>query len=113
MNNITLNPSFNEWLTDITNSERNVTHRKQRRPPTEKERMFLKRCYQINVVQKFLFSKHDFAGMTDNNFRQYVHNLSPWINYHAITMGSSSANMIAILTRGNHITKIFYCSSSN
>ena len=112
MNNITLNPSFNEWLTDITNSERNVTHRKQRRPPTEKERMFLKRCYEINVVQGFFFSKHDFADMTNENFRQYVHNLSPWIkkqinsrpafyhltgiNVEGITINHTEVNTISI-----------------
>jgi hypothetical protein len=79
MKNNTLNPSFNQWLTDITNSELGVTHRKQRRPPTVKERTFLKRCYDINVVNGFPFSKHHFVGMTNENFRQYIHNLRPWI----------------------------------
>ena len=79
MDNQILNPSFNEWLTDITNSERGVTHRQQRKPPFKKEKEFLKKCYEINVVKRFFFSKLDFVGMTDDNFRQYIHKLSPWI----------------------------------
>jgi hypothetical protein len=70
-----LNPSFNEWLTDVTNCEvamyRKHIHKSQK--------VFLKRCYEINVIKGFYFSKHDFAGMGDDNFRQYIHQLKNYV----------------------------------
>lgn len=70
-----LNPSFNEWLTDVTNCEI-ATYRK---PIHKSQKVFLKRCYEINVVKGFYFSKHDFTGMGDDNFRQYIHQLKNYI----------------------------------
>jgi hypothetical protein len=72
LSEIILNPSFNEWITEITNSE----YVRARRAPSKKEKEFLKRCYDINVKKRFYFSKHDFSGMKDSNFRQYIHKLS-------------------------------------
>ncbi len=70
-----VNPSFNEWITDVTNSEL-VTFRRRIH---KSQRVFLKRCYEMNVVKEFYFSKDDFLGMTDSNFRQYVYKLKKYI----------------------------------
>ena len=43
-----LNPSFNEWLTDITNS----VYLYQRKRISKKDKMFLRRVYGINVIQE-------------------------------------------------------------
>ena len=62
-----LNPSFNEWLTDITNS----MYLFQRVRISKKHKMFLRRAYEINVIRGNYFSVYDFVGMKPNNFRQY------------------------------------------
>lgn len=55
MNKRLLNPSFNEWLTDITNSE----YLSQTIRISKKHKMFLRRAYQINVIRGNYFSMYD------------------------------------------------------
>ena len=45
-----LNPSFNEWLTNITNS----VYLLQRKRISKKDKMFLRRAYEINVIREEL-----------------------------------------------------------
>jgi len=75
MNNDNINPSFNDWLTDVINSEL-VTNR---RPIHKSQRVFLKHCYERNVISGFYFSVFDFPGMSKDNFRQYILQLKPYI----------------------------------
>jgi len=72
---IPINPSFNEWVTEVTNSEIATFRRRIHKS----QKIFLKRCYEINVVKRFYFTKYDFSGMTDSNFRQYLHKLKKYI----------------------------------
>lgn len=70
--NQNVNPSFNTFVTDCTNSlQRHINN-------TEKK--FLKRAYQINTVSGIPFCFYDFKGiMKDNYFRQIIHKLEPII----------------------------------
>ena len=69
------NPSFNDWLTEITNCEL----LQNRRYISKKQREFLRIAYDTNVIKGNYFSKHDFSGMKDNNFRQYIRQLKLYI----------------------------------
>lgn len=75
MNKRKLNPSFNEWITDLINS----VSLSQNRAISKKDKMFLRRAYEINVMRGNYFTVLDFPGMKQNNFRQYVRKWKKWI----------------------------------
>jgi len=67
-----LNPEFNDWITDCVN----VLHRRL----TVKEKKFLKRCYNINVLSGIPLCFNDFKEILGikykGNFRAIKHKLS-------------------------------------
>ena len=70
--NRSLNPTFNEFLTNCTN----VLHRSI----TNIERKLLRRAYVINVISGITFTHHDFKDiLTDTYFRVIIHKLRPLI----------------------------------
>lgn len=70
--NRSLNPTFNEFLTNCTN----VLHRSI----TNRERKLLGRAYPINVISGITFTHHDFKDiLTDTYFRVLIHKLRPLI----------------------------------
>ena len=70
--NQSLNPTFNELLTNCTN----VLHRSI----TNGERKLLGRAYAINVISGITFTHHDFQDiLTDTYFRVIIHKLRPLI----------------------------------
>jgi hypothetical protein len=71
-NNSQLNPLFNAFVTNCTNTlQRCITH---------KEREFLKRAYSINTISGIPFSYYDFTNTINSNyFRQIIHKLKPII----------------------------------
>lgn len=70
--NRSLNPTFNEFLTNCTN----VLHRSI----TNRERKLLGRAYAINVISGITFTYHDFQDiLTDTYFRVIIHKLRPLI----------------------------------
>jgi hypothetical protein len=75
MSKTILNPSFNEWLTDVTNS----VYLSQKKIISKKDKTFLRRAYEINVVRENYFTVDDFIGMKPNNFRQYIRKWKEYI----------------------------------
>ena len=70
--NQSLNPTFNEFLTNCTN----VLHRSI----TNRVRKLLGRAYAINVISGITFTSHDFQDiLTDTYFRVIIHKLRPLI----------------------------------